>query len=241
MEASLTYFKSVVGWESHPVEIHNARQHQSVLENQGFRLISHPTRVDFFDDNVVRKTYYPEVEALVQAETGASRVMAFDYTRRTSDRDGRDGRFMRTAVYRVHNDYTELSGPQRVRARLSSEAEDLLTHRFAILHVWRSICGIIEMCPLAVADTRSISSKDFVTIKRASPLAHYADFYGLSYSPTHRWCWFPEMTSDEVLIFKNYDSDPAYARWTFHAAFDAPHGSDAKPRESIEVKTFAFF
>ena len=100
------------------VPIHNARLHSDpfVLDRDGFRFVRHDTAVaDFFDEDQVRRVYYPEMEALVKAESGASRVVVFDHTLRTADDEQRAARKIREVVRRVHNDYTEWSGPQRVR------------------------------------------------------------------------------------------------------------------------------
>src|SRR4029077_18791141 len=107
------------------VPIHNARLHSDpfVLDREGFRFVRHDTAVaDFFDEDQVRRVYYPEMEELVKAESGASRVVVFDHTLRTADDEQREVRKIREVVRRVHNDYTEWSGPQRVRDLLPQEA-----------------------------------------------------------------------------------------------------------------------
>src|SRR3954469_18026285 len=63
------------------------------LDREGFRFVRHDTKVaDFFDAAQVRGVYYPEMEALVRAETGAARVVVFDHTLRTADDDDRAAR-----------------------------------------------------------------------------------------------------------------------------------------------------
>ncbi len=59
----------------------------------------------------------------------------------------------------------------------------------------------------------------------------------------HRWFYFPHMRKDEVLLFKQWDSDPACtARVSFHTSFSDPHAPpDAPPRQSIEVRALAYF
>jgi hypothetical protein len=213
------------------------------LEEDGFRFVRHDTKVgDFFNEDEVRRVYYPEIQALVKAESGASRVVVFDHTLRTADDDLRETRKIREVVRRVHNDYTEWSGPQRVRDLLPQEADELLRRRFAIVQVWRPIRLPVETFPLAICDSRSLSVDDLVVSERRYP-NRVGQTYAIKYSPEHRWYWFPRMRRDEALVFKVYDSlKDGRARWTAHTAFDDPTSPpNARPRESIEIRTLAFF
>src|SRR5262245_10186520 len=88
------------------VVMHNGRPEAGrfVLDRDGFRFVRHDTKVvDFLDDAAVRRVYYPEMEALIKAETGASRVVVFDHTLRTADDDFREQKKIREPVQRVHN------------------------------------------------------------------------------------------------------------------------------------------
>jgi hypothetical protein len=74
----------------------------------------------------------------------------------------------------------------------------------------------------------------------------YADRTGEIYSFTwreqHRWFYYPAMRADEALLLKCYDSHGDAARFTAHTAFDDPTSRpDAAVRESIEVRTLAFW
>jgi hypothetical protein len=227
------------------VPIHNARLHSDpfVLDREGFRFVRHDTAVaDFFDEDQVRRVYYPEMEELVKAESGASRVVVFDHTLRTADDEQREVRKIREVVRRVHNDYTEWSGPQRVRDLLPQEADDLLQRRFAIVQVWRPIRHPVESFPLAICDARSIAPDDFVVNERRYP-NRIGQTYAITYNPEHRWYWLPRMRREEALVFKVYDSlKDGRARWSAHTAFDDPTSPpNARPRESIEIRTLAFF
>ena len=127
-----------------------------MLDREGFRFIRHDTKVgEFYNEDEVRRVYYPEMEALVKAESGASRVVVFDHTLRTGDDALRAELKIREVVPRVHNDYTEWSGPQRVRDLLPDEADALLRRRFAIIQVWRPIRHPVESFPLAICDART--------------------------------------------------------------------------------------
>ena len=265
IEATLTYFVdteimpvSLVGApggsdqrvgggkpDPHRVVMRNGRLETDrfALERNGFRFVRHDTRVvDFFDEEEVRRVYYPEMEALVKAESGASRVAVFDHTLRTADDELRETRKIREVVRRVHNDYTEWSGPQRVRTFLPNEADELLGRRFAIIQVWRPIRRPVESWPLAIADAQSISPENLVVTERRYP-DRIGQTYAITYNPAHRWYWFPRMRPDEALVFKVYDSQKeGRARWTAHTAFEDPTTPpNARPRESIEIRTLAFF
>jgi len=51
------------------------------------------------------------------------------------------------------------------------------------------------------------------------------------------------MQRNEAIVFKTFESErDDRARWTAHYAFDDPtNPPDAPPRESIEMRTLAFF
>src|SRR5262249_24540762 len=193
--------------DPHLVTIHNARlDGDRQLDRDGFRFVRHDTKVtDFFDEDEIRRAYYPEMEALVKAESGASRVVVFDHTLRTADQEQREARKIREVVRRVHNDYTEWSGPQRVRDLLPQEADKRLQRRPAIVQVWRPIRHPVESFPLAICDARSISTRDFVVSERRYP-NRVGQTYSITYNPEHRWYWLPRMRREEALVFKVFDS-----------------------------------
>jgi hypothetical protein len=231
--------------ELYRMRIHDGRPLAAhfTLDGNGFRFVRHDTQVaDFYDDTELRAVYYPEMERLVKAETGAERVMVFDHTLRTGDNADREVRKIREPVQRVHNDYTEWSGPQRVRDLLPEEAEELLKRRLAIIQVWRPIRLPVQSAPLAICDAPSLAPEDLVVSERRYP-NRIGQTYAIRHNPAHRWYWFPHMRRDEALVFKTYESmTDGRARWTAHTAFDAPTApAGAPPRESIETRMFAFF
>jgi hypothetical protein len=174
------------------VTLHDGRRRDFILERNGFRFVRHDTEVaDFFDEAELRRVYYPEMEALVKAQSGAMRVVVFDHTLRTADDAAREARKIREVVSRVHNDYTEWSGPQRVRDLLPNEADDLLHRRFAIVQVWRPIRYPVETFPLAICDARTLSPENLVVSERRYP-DRVGQTYAITYSPDHVWYWFPQ-------------------------------------------------
>jgi hypothetical protein len=231
--------------ERRPMQIRDGRPFagEFSLDVTGFEFVRHETRVqDFFDAEELKRIYYPEVEALVKETSGASRVVVFDHTLRSGDEAEREARLVREPVFNVHNDYTEWSGPQRVRELLPDEAEDLLRRRFAIIQVWRAINQPIQSNPLAIADARSLAPEDLIRAERRYP-HRVGETYRIGYNPDHRWFYFPEMRRDEALVFKVYESaKDGRARFTAHSSFNDPNTPEgAPPRQSIEARTLAFF
>jgi ribosomal protein L34 len=213
------------------------------LDEHGFVFVEHKTQVtDFFDVAQLESVYYPEVEQLIKAASGASRVVIFDHTLRSGDEGEREEKLIREPVLSAHNDYTEWSGPHRVRELLPDEADALLARRFAIIQVWRAINQPIQANPLAIADGKSIAMDDLIVAERRYP-HRVGQTYRLKYSPNHRWFYFPEMRRDEALVFKVYDSEKdGRARFTPHTSFEDPTSPpNAPPRQSIEVRALAFF
>lgn len=231
--------------ELRTMDIRNGRRlaGELSLDGNGFVLVEHRTRVrDFFDPEQLKAVYYPEVERLIQDLSGAARVVMFDHTLRSGDEGEREARLVREPVLSAHNDYTEWSGPQRVRDILPDEAEALLERRFAIIQVWRAINEPIQSNPLAVADARSVAFEDFLLAERRYP-GRVGQTYRLMHNPGHRWFYFPRMRRDEALVFKVFDSEKdGRARFTPHTSFDDPTSPpDAPARQSIEARALAFF
>ncbi|MEE9279093.1 MAG: CmcJ/NvfI family oxidoreductase [Myxococcota bacterium] len=229
----------------HTLPIHNGRKlvEKLSLDEEGFTLARRATATsDFYDADEVRRVYYPEVEQLVRDETGAVRVLAFDHNVRCATLAERGEKGVQMPVKSAHNDYTEKSGPQRVRDLLPAEAEELLKSRFAVINVWRPISGPVRATPLAVCDARSIDKRNLVPTDLVYR-DRTGEVYSVTFSPDHRWFYFPDMEADEAMLIKCYDSThEGRARFTAHTAFDDPTTpADAPARESIEVRTLAFF
>jgi hypothetical protein len=232
-------------YQEHKMSIYDGRAvaDQLSLEREGFILVRHESKVkDFYDEAEVRSIYYPEIEKLVKETSGAKRVLVFDHTLRSADSATREAKQISGPVRNAHNDYTEWSGPQRVRDLLPDEAEELLKRRFAVVQVWRPIRNPVQREPLAIADARSIGTKELFPSSRVYP-DRVGEVYHCAFNPEHRWYYFPNMRPNEALVFKTFDSSrDGRARWTAHTAFDDPNSpKGAPPRESIEMRTLAFF
>lgn len=215
------------------VMVHNARNVNASLDDQGFMLYDAPTAVarEGFDDiYTILQDYYAECAAVVKKVTGASFVAAFDHNVRslTGNKAGKHvkgGGAQLTPINTVHGDYTITGSPKRleqlaqlpghndefrkVRSTPLIPADVLETARkghFSIVNLWRNILPYpLEKQPLAVCDARSVRPEDLCVFE-----VHYADRVGENYFATHsaehRWYYYPRMTPSEALLFKQWDS-----------------------------------
>jgi hypothetical protein len=232
--------------EPHDVPIFDGRAvaRGFALDREGFELVRHPTAVkDFYDEAEIRRVYYPAVEAFMRATLKADRVLIFDHTVRKRVDGAADirGAGPRQPATRVHVDQTLTSGPNRVREHLPDEAEELLKGRVQVINMWRPIRGPVRDAPLAMADGTTVAPSDLVASDLIYPNRR-GETYSVKYNPNHRWFYFPEMTADEALLLKCYDSaDDGRTRFGPHTAFvDPTTPKDAAPRESIEIRALVF-
>jgi len=228
-------------YRGHAVAIGDVRQmaDRLSLDQQGFILRKQTTAVrDFYDQAEMRAVYYPEMERLVCDLTGASRALMFDHTLRSAQANA--GGELREPVRAVHNDYTFVSGPQRLRDLLPAEASR--TQRFAIYNAWRPIKGTVYDTPLALCDARTIARDDLIATEMRYR-DRIGETYALAFNPDHRWYYAPRMQRDEIFLFKCFDSAPnGGPPFTAHTAFDDPTSpTGAPPRESIEARILVLY
>ena len=131
---------------------------------------------------------------------------------------------------------------------LSREADlpACLASRIVSVNVWRSIDAKspVRRCPLALCDPTSLAAPadELVPFEIHCPDVRFAEAHVLADgSAAHRWYVYPEMTSDECLIFVSGDTA---ARWPAppHSSVDDPRTSPTDPpRKSIEARVFVLF
>lgn len=235
------------GTDLREMEIHDAWPQRASLslDREGFELHDFGDGFrDFDDEAAVHGRFYAEVIDFVKRHTGAKRVVVFDHTiRKRMPADLKvQTTVQRPAVMLVHSDYTPRSGPQRVRDILPDEADALLQRRVAFYNVWKPLYQRVEELPLAMCDTQTQVDEDLL-IMELKYRERTGEIYVMRHSPQHRWMYFPHMEARHALLLKTYDSETdGRARFMGHTAFEDPTTPPGAPkRESIEVRTMAFF
>lgn len=235
------------GTDVKEVEIHDAWPQRDTirLDKEGFELHEFdPSFKNFDDEAQVKAVFYQQVVDFVKAHTGAKRVEIFDHTirkRLPADLKAQT-EVQRPAVMLVHSDYTVKSGPQRVRDIVPQEADELLQGRVAFYNVWKPLYSRVEELPLAMCDASTHDADDMLRMD-LKYRERTGEIYVMRYSPKHRWMYFPHMEASHALLLKTYDSaTDGRCRFMGHSAFEHPDTPPcALKRESIEVRTMAFF
>ena len=246
------YSRDRLALQAKPVRIHDVRtkREQPSLQAEGFMLVPHKTAVtDFHDEKQVVEIYLPEIAQLMQRLTGACKVlMAPHGVLRFSEKSTEYGSRSNTRPARfVHVDSTNnalsmLLNPLLKAANLTEPPGK----RFFGFNAWRVLSPPPQDVPLTVCDMRTITTEDLIcadAIFDAPGMPEWSfEGYLVRHNPSHRWCYFSDMTPDEVLIFKSYDSLAQPLQCVPHVAFDDPTCPPAAPpRQSIEVRGYAFF
>ena len=240
---------NVCVWDAWPKKDHLSH------DREGFELREFDSSfTDFDNEYKVKGHFYHQVAEFVKQHTGAHRVVIFDHTirrrqppeemvfSRPSTEFKQQTVVQRPAVLLVHSDYTVTSGPQRVRDILPDEADSLLKRRVAFFNVWKPLYRRVEELPLAMIDAQTHAEADLLRME-LKYRDRTGEIYVMRHSSAHRWMYFPNMESHHALILKTYDSETdGRCRFMGHSAFEDPTSSpDAQKRESIEVRTMAFF
>ena len=259
------------------------------LDKSGFEILEYKTKdrnLDFLDSRLVIDSYYTECAEIVREKIGANCVVPFDHnirsaTGKKSKKQLSGGQEVQGPAHVVHGDYTLRSAPDRInqlsqkltrndtlssvldkeeRLITKTQANDILAgRRFAIINLWRNIRPIpVETNPIALCNASTVSKQDLVVFE-----IHYSERVGENYfsksNEKHEWFFYPNMTIDEALLIKQWDShgdlptsEEKVSRtkkttakpctFSFHSAFEPSNvQEDAADRWSIEVRCVAIF
>lgn len=144
----------------------------------------------------------------------------------------------------VHSDFTSAGAFRQLENVVADTAEReqlLKDHRVYVINVWRPLKPI-SRDPLAVCDWQSVDWKrDWIAKKFIYP-SGWSELGSPMYHQDHRWYWLSDQQPDEALVFVQFDSDKVNegGMTTAHTAFVDPDFTDGPPRESMEIKMFAF-
>lgn len=237
--------KDRVPLDLRPMPVHDARAIEAGIDREGFQLVHHASAVkDWTDRKELIAVHCGEVAELIRAVTGADEVFVTSPgILRFSEKSGKAGSSDNSYPARfAHVDIDDVTAAQFAERGAGGRA----FRRCAAYNLWRALSPPPQDVPLALCDARTVAADDLIVADAIfdPPGAPEWSFesWVVAHNPAHRWYFYPDMRSDEAVLFKTNDSDPARAHCIPHVAFDDPLApADAPPRVSIEMRATAYW
>ena len=218
----------------HDCIIHNARSQQETydLDSCGYALVSHETKVTkFHDKEVVTKEYFPEMREVMLELTGAHEAFIFPFYQVRSKNP--DNFFDAYSLY-MHCDFspdTWLQFAESIVKENGAQEKYPVEHwDFALYNFWRPIKRTVEKDPLVFIDARKMNREDIINYRLIEE-GDKAQAAVPLFNEEQRYCYFPNMKTDEVLVLKQLDSRSDKSLVCPHTSFIDPSApADAAER-----------
>jgi len=233
--------------------VRDGRNQQHSLDKNSFELVEQETALstkDFFDDHEkVKNVYYPEIAELIKEKTGAAYVMMFHHQVRAKKNNATAETGTVSSIqpyaYGVHSDSHPKSARDLFKMIAGGLDKKFHKGRFLYINAWRNITDTpIGNDHLAVLDETSIVKPDDYIVSEFHDNSYSLQQYRLLdvNSGQHKWFYYSEMKKNEVILFKQFDSDTTLSgRLCFHTAFNNPKAQECPERQSVEARGIAFF
>jgi hypothetical protein len=116
-----------------------------------------------------------------------------------------------------------------------------------VINLWRPVLpmkGPVRSTPLAMLHPMTLEYDDFVKVDLVGgQFPEGQSYMHVRYHPGHKWYYYPDMTTDEVLVWKqaHFVKGEKLARMPIpHTAFRHQHAKEEEPRCSFEHRVSVF-
>jgi hypothetical protein len=237
--------------EKHEVRIADARPIRERLsfDREGFVLLDHEAGLTEASDLAVEgSNYLRSLGELLQRVSGADLVLpqGKGLLKRHAERAGVEGSIGPSRW--AHMDYTRYAANKWVDWIEQWDRLELRGFpRFVIFQTWRCVSPPPQDNTLVLCDSSSINMEECIVFDACIATPYDApgnqfESQLCPYDPGQRWYYFSDLTPDELIVWKAFDSDPARDAQPLHNSADIPGvPEDAAPRVSVEARFFAFF
>lgn len=230
---------------SYDVTIRNARPivNKFSLDREGFTLVQHKMScVNEHDPEIMYDRYLEEMVPFIENYFRASWVVPRRQGVILRSAGGSSIPSVKEPIVWAHIDYAPIVAPLAAAIASQSQGSRLRSYsRLMIIQSWHALSLPPQDFPLAFCDGASVHNAD---IKVVDNVVHGSALkFGVAhFNPAQRWYYFPEMTGDELILFKGYDSEEHCNPKTVHSAFDNRRAHfNAKARESLEGRFFVYY
>jgi hypothetical protein len=223
------------------VEMHDARRLDppARLDREGFELVRLPAPDPHWSqDDWVQSVYAPLAAQCVLDLTGATRALTFPSSWVLRDTAGKG--FAPAAQY-VHMDREQENCRALVRAHFGEDAVRA-ARNFEVINVWRPLTPPPQDVPLALCDQRTTDRDDWLVCQTLEPQLKEEMKHIVPLSnPSNRWYYFSNLTTDEAIVFRNYNDDVHGPAGCPHTAFHDDSVTASVPRASFEIRFYTFY
>lgn len=208
-------------------------------------LSSRMAYADFNDDDKIWAVYFKELESHLQNLLGAREVKFFRYGIRKRHREfpvstGKEYDFAQPTSI-AHVDATLESTKEEVLKQYGDRAQEYLSRRFQWVNVWRPLRGPVNDWPLCFCDASTVQSGDSHATDMVYP-DYFTENLSLQFNAGQKWYFLSDHAAEEIIVFKQSDSDPTAVHGVPHCSFANPTASESElPRESIEARALVIY
>ncbi len=262
----ITFCRTTLNYASSNVEVEIRDGRAADLpgwQECGFELVQHRSAVeDWTDDDEIARVHYAEIEQVARHLTGCDFALVSDHVKRHAVDDKRERE--QEPVRLVHSDfaadYAEIvrGSYRNVRGRGAATLERTgvtpemieTAPRLVMFQFWRNLGAPKMDLPVAFCDNRTVTPDETRPFHYTGYVAGGRSFDALAVvAPAdpakHGWYVFPELTIDEVVAFRTYDTELVRqnkTHFTPHSAFRDPDVEPGNPaRFSIEMRVMCLF
>ncbi|KIM92869.1 hypothetical protein OIDMADRAFT_138871 [Oidiodendron maius Zn] len=233
--------------QAHSVMVHDVRGEESkyTIDRHGFQYVQHEVKDmgNLSNDEEVIAVLLTATEQLINTthSTGACKIVTFAHLIRCFAADERQLAASQAPAHAVHSDFTPSGAIKHLQDTIKDETElnRLLGGRVLIINVWRPLKKIFKD-PLAVCDWTSVDPETDLVTYRMVFSQGWKELAKANFNPRHMWYYLGGQRPNEPLLFKQFDSKAKHGMNLLHTAFVDPQAVNYNPRESIEIKMFAF-
>ncbi|CAF1497513.1 unnamed protein product [Adineta ricciae] len=235
------------------VTIHDLRgkENRVDLDINGFEILKYDGNVlNVFDDNSeTQRCYYEEIVDVLKKRLNASHVIIFNHITRSrgpSRSVDQCDSTHKNPIFYPHVDNDPSGAYFKLKEIVGEEeSKKIMQNRFQIINVWRPLGSHpIRKIPLAICDYRSLDLNNDIHVSEVRGTVATVSIYTISHNSqnTQKWYYLSEMRSNEMFIFKIFDSKSDVAQFGAHTAFineNVP--STLIEQDSIEMRCLILY
>lgn len=217
-------------WKATRLTIEDLRGKENMfdLDTNGFEVHTYDGNVqNLFDPNSdTQKCYYDEIAQVLKNRFNATRVIVFNHRFRHRGQPlppEKCDLIHRNPIFFPHVDNDPSSAYTTMKDIVGEEeSKNVAKKRFQIINVWRPLgSNPVVNIPLTICDYQSLDPTNDVHESSIHGSVITGSLYMISYNgpDTQKWYYMSEMKSNEMFLFKIFDSNSNVARYGAHTAF----------------------